>query len=230
MKVLGEHTFDSPRERVWQALLDPAVLARVLPGTERLERTGENEYRGVMNVQVGPVKGQFQGALRLSDLVAPESYRLKLDGSGPAGFLNGQGELRLEEAATGGTLLRYDLDTQVGGRLAGVGQRLLESSARSIARQGLEGLGRELRALQEQEAARAAAPAGAVAGPDSVTERLAAAAAAPPPIPTQAEIATRVAADVARDLLPPPRRSLALGAALVALGLLVLFALRSCGA
>lgn len=195
MKIQGEHTFDAPRERVWQALLDPNVLARTLPGCERLERTAENEYRGVLNVQVGPVKGQFQGTLHLSDLVPLESYHMKLDGSGPAGFMNGQGGLSLADTPAGGTVLSYDLDAQVGGKLAGLGQRLVESSARSITKLGLEGLGRELQAMEPADAS-AAAPATPVP---------------PPQAPTQAELAVRVAGDVVRDLVPPSARKWVVG-------------------
>lgn len=209
MKIQGEHTFDAPRGQVWQALLDPEVLARTLPGCERLERTGENGFRGVLNVQVGPVKGQFQGTLQLSDLVPLESYHLKLDGSGPSGFMNGQGDLRLADALSGGTLLRYDIDANVGGRVAGVGQRLLESSARAITKQGLEGLARELRAL---------APAAPMVS-------------TPPPAapPTQAEFAARVAGEVARDLVPPSRRPWVLGGGLLLLGGIALLLARACG-
>jgi hypothetical protein len=207
MKIQGEHTFDAPRELVWKALLDPEVLARTLPGCERLERTGDNEFRGVLNVQVGPVKGQFQGTLQLTDLIPLESYHMKLNGSGPAGFMTGEGDLRLADAPTG-TALRYDIDAQVGGRIAGLGQRLLESSAKSITRQGLEGLGRELQALKESAAAAAPAP--------------------PPQAPTQTEIATRVARDVASDLVPPEMRTWVIGGGLVLLVLLVLLLARSC--
>lgn len=201
MKIQGEHTFEAPREQVWRALLDPEVLARTLPGCERLERTAENEYRGVLNVQVGPVKGQFQGTLQLSDLVPLESYHMKLDGSGPAGFMNGQGDLRLADAPAGGTVLRYDLDTQVGGKLAGLGQRLVESSARSITKLGLEGLGRELKAPAPAES-----PAAAPAAP-----------APPLQAPTQAEFAVRVAGDVVRDLVPPLARKWVIGGGLLLL-------------
>lgn len=221
MKIQGEHTFDAPRERVWHALLDPEVLARTLPGCERLERTGENEFRGALNVQVGPVKGQFQGTLQLSDLIPLEGYHMKLEGSGPAGFMNGAGDLRLADAPAGGTLLRYDLDAQVGGKLAGVGQRLIESSARSITKQGLEGLARELRAMAPAE------PAPAVASGEP-------ASAAPPPpapvqAPTQAEVAARVAADVARDLVPPSKRPWVIGGGILIVGILVLLLARACG-
>jgi uncharacterized protein len=208
MKIQGEHTFDAPRELVWRALLDPEVLARVLPGTERLERVGDNEFRGVMNVQVGPVKGQFQGKLQLTDVTPLESYHMKLDGSGPNGFMNGEGEIRLADSP-GGTTLRYDLDAQVGGRVAGVGQRLLESSARAITKQGLEGLSRELRAMKETAASAAPVP--------------------PPAAPTQAEFAVRVAGDVARDLVPAERRPWLLGGGLALLAVIAFLLVRSCG-
>ena len=218
MKIQGEHTFDAPRERVWRALLDPEVLARTLPGCERLERTGDNEYRGVLNVQIGPVKGQFQGTLQLADILPLEGYHMKLDGSGPSGFMNGQGELRLADAPAG-TTLRYDLDAQIGGRIAGLGQRLVESSAKSITRQGLEGLARELAMMTDP------------VGEETVNEEMAAAAPAPPAPPpsrpTQAEVAARVAGDVARDLIPAGKRPWVIGAGLVALGVLLFLLLRA---
>ena len=160
-------------------------------------------------MQVGPVKGQFQGTLQLSDLVPLESYHMKLDGNGQAGFMTGEGTLRLADAPSGGTVLAYDLDTQVGGKIAGVGQRLLESSARSITRQGLEGLGRELQALKTASAA--SAPV------------------VPPPAPTQAAVAVRVAGDVARDLVPPERRTWMIAATLAALAVVAFLLVRSCG-
>jgi carbon monoxide dehydrogenase subunit G len=208
VKIQGTHAFEAPRERVWRALLDPGVLARTLPGCERLERVGENDFRGVLNVQVGPVKGQFQGTLQISDLRPLEGYHMKLDGKGPNGFMNGEGDLRLADAP-GGTALTYDLDAQVGGRVAGVGQRLLESSAKSITRQGLEGLARELAVMGET----ADIPS------------------APPPVqPTQAEVAARVASDVARDLVPPERRPWVLGGVLLAVAAVVLLLAKACGA
>lgn len=158
MKLEGEHRFPVGREALFAALLDPALLARVLPGCEPLEATGANAFRAAMTVAVGPVKGRYQGTLALADLVPPSGYRMKLDGSGPSGFLRGEGAIALE-AVDGGTRLRYALDAQVGGRIASVGQRLVESSARALAKQGLEGLERELAARAEAAAAGAAAEA-----------------------------------------------------------------------
>ncbi|HVG11182.1 MAG TPA: carbon monoxide dehydrogenase subunit G [Thermoanaerobaculia bacterium] len=211
MKLQGTHTFDAPRERVWRAILDPAILARTLPGCEKLERVGENNYLGVLNVQVGPVKGQFQGTLVLTDVRPLEGYHMKLDGKGPAGFMNGEGDLRLTDAG-GSTTLTYDIDSQVGGRVAAVGQRLLESSSKSVARQGLEGLAREISAMGESEAAAAPVP--------------------PPAQLSQTELAARVAGDVARDMardfVPPERRPWLIGGALLAVAVIGLLLARAC--
>ena len=211
MKIAGEYLFPSRREAVWSALLDPEILARTLPGCSALERVAENQYRGVLNVAIGPVKGEFQGTLALSDLRPLEGYHMKLDGSGPAGFMKGEGDVRLREDGDR-TLLAYDLDAQVGGRVAGVGQRLLDSSARAIAKQGLEGLERVLESLQSAE---------------TVMSR----GAAPPlpEAPSQSEFAARVARDVAADLVPSRQRPWLLAAALVVVAVLVLLALRGCG-
>ena len=95
MKLEGEHTFPVSRPELWNALLDPDLLGRVLPGAEPLELVGENTYRAGMTVAIGPVKGRFQGTLALSDLVPPTSYQMKIDGSGPAGFLRGSGGIEL---------------------------------------------------------------------------------------------------------------------------------------
>ncbi len=217
MKIQGSYPFEAPREQVWRALLDPEILARTLPGCEKLERVAENEFRGVLNVQVGPVKGQFQGSLLLSDLKEAESYHMKLDGKGPAGFMTGEGDLTLAGEGNS-TTLTYDLDAQVGGRIAGVGQRLLESSTKSITRLGLEGLAREIAVLP-------AVPPVAAA----VTPAVAAAPAPDPPAPppvqhlTQAEVAARVATDVARDMRP-----WLIGGALLLVGV-VLVLIRACG-
>lgn len=162
MKLQGEHLFGVTRQQLWEALLDPGVLVRVLPGCEPLEATGPSSWRAAMTVRVGPVAGRFAGTLALSDLAPPESYRLRLDGSGPAGFLRGEGRIELVESGET-TLLRYEVDAQVGGRVAAVGQRLVESSGRALAKQGLEGLERELAARAPAAAAgavEASAPAG----------------------------------------------------------------------
>ena len=136
MRLEGTHLFAAPRQAVWDALMDPAVLASALPGGEQLELAGENQYRAVMNVKVGPVQGRFDGKIELLDIVAPKRYVMRVDGQGAPGFVNGAGQLHVDEEE-GGTLLTYAGDVNVGGRIAGVGQRLVESTARSVTRQGL---------------------------------------------------------------------------------------------
>ena len=131
------------RERVWEALLDPETLARSLPGCESLERLSETTYRGTLSVQVGPVKSRFDGTLELSDVRPGEGYSLELAGEGPAGHIHGEGLLSLSERREE-TGLSYRITTRVGGRLAGVGQRLLETSARAVTEVALESFERQV--------------------------------------------------------------------------------------
>lgn len=185
MKLQGQHAYDAPRAAVWRALLDPAVLARTLPGCEELRADGPTRFRGTLNVRVGPIQGAFAGTVELADLVPEERFRIAVHGTGAPGFVDGTGEIRLA-GADGSTVVHYDLDVKVGGRVASVGQRLLDSTARAITRQALEGLGRQLETL-------AAAPA---PGREA------------PPAPTPLRFAGGVARDVAGDLIRQPRPSL----------------------
>ena len=135
MKIEGTHELSAPRGRVFAALVDPAVLQRCIPGCERLERTGENAYATTLRAGVGSIKGLFQGNVRLEDVRAPEHYRIVVDGKGQPGFLKGSGELELEEREGGRTLVRYAGDVQVGGTIAGVGQRMIQGAAKMMASQ-----------------------------------------------------------------------------------------------
>ena len=149
--------------------MDPSVLARALPGGEQLERVDENRYRAVMNVKVGPVQGRFEGKIEIDDIAAPERYVMRVDGQGAPGFVNGEGLLQLAEQ-DGGTLLTYAGDVNVGGRIAGVSQRLIESTARSITRQGLQVLEQMIQARMqpvESLAAHEAPPSGAQTSPSA---------------------------------------------------------------
>jgi carbon monoxide dehydrogenase subunit G len=91
MKLEGSYTFNAPREVVWDALLDPEVLANVMPGCEKLDRVGDNQYTGAIKIRVGPVQGKFQGKVVLADIKAPNSYSLTIDGKGAPGFMKGEG-------------------------------------------------------------------------------------------------------------------------------------------
>ncbi len=189
MKVAGDYLFDAPRHEVWTALQDPEVLAATMPGCDKLELVGENEYDGALNIKVGPVQGKFQGKIRLEDIDPPNGYTMQVDGKGAPGFVRATAKIRL--AAEGvKTRLEYDGDAQVGGRVASVGQRLLDSSAKAIIRQSLEGLNATLQARAE-----------AALRPDAPTEVMPTMKA-----PSQAEFAARVAKEVAKDLVPKPVR------------------------
>lgn len=157
MQIQGTHTFKAPQKLVWDALQDPTILSMALPGGEQLEKLNENEYKAVMNVRVGPVQGKFDGKIELTDINEPESYRMKVSGQGAPGFVNGSGNVRLESTSDG-TVMHYTGDVQVGGKIAGVGQRLIDSTAKSIIRQGLGALDLQIQA-RAAEAATVAATA-----------------------------------------------------------------------
>lgn len=146
MKLEGEYTFDGPREQVWELVRDPEILITALPGAQTLEQVGENEYEGEMNLRVGPVAGVFAGRLVVSDEHPPERCTLTVEGKGKPGFVNGSGQVILNELEEGKTLMTYEGELQVGGRLASVGQRLMDTASKSMIRQGLDTLNQALQA------------------------------------------------------------------------------------
>lgn len=146
MKLEGEHVFNGPREDVWEMFYDPAILASAVPGMDKLDVVGENEFEGVMNVRIGPVSGKFQGKLSLTDVVAPESLTLTVDGRGAPGYGKGVGKATFTQNPDGTTLLKYDGDMNIGGALASVGQRMIDSVAKSMIRSAFETLDKALEA------------------------------------------------------------------------------------
>ena len=203
----GTYSFDAPQDVVWEAVQDPHVLSQVLPGCERLEQIGENEYEGEINIRIGPVQGNFAGTVRLSDIQPPNSYTLELEGQGRPGYVKGAGSLRLKSGGDGKTTLTYTGEAQLSGRIASVGQRLMDSSARSITRQGLESLDKQIQArLQPVPAPGAAQTAAApeskaASAPQPATPATAAPSPAAPATPSTTEVGLTVAKDVATDLL-----------------------------
>lgn len=150
MNLNGTFTFNGPRAKVWDLLQDPVVLAKALPGTERLALTGEDRYEGVMKVNVGPVTAaRFDVSVTLNDKVPPHRMGMQIEGKGPVGFTRGTATVVLDELADNQTQMQYTSDVQVGGRIASVGQRLLESVSKMMMRQALEALQRELAARLE---------------------------------------------------------------------------------
>ncbi len=134
MKIKGQHKLAAPRQQVWEALLDPEVLARTLPGCESLDPIGENQYKMKMKLALAAVQGLFDGKVALEDPQPPESYRLVVEGTGKIGFLNGGGRFRLEEAGADETLVHYEGDVRVGGMIASVGQRLMDMTSKMMIR------------------------------------------------------------------------------------------------
>ena len=132
MEVTGEYQIDAPREAVWDALNDPAVLRKCIPGCKSLEQVGENAFEAKVTAAVGPVKASFNTSLTLEDLNPPESYRLVGKSRAAAGFGSGSASVTLAESG-GGTLLSYVADFKVGGKLAQVGSRLVLGATRKTA-------------------------------------------------------------------------------------------------
>jgi carbon monoxide dehydrogenase subunit G len=143
MNLEGTHRFNAPRDRVWAAFNDPAVLARATPGCERLDPVGPDEFDATLAVGIASVKGVYQGKLSLADRKAPESYTLRVEGSGRPGFVKGEGRLTLVEE-DGGTRATIRGEAQVGGVIAAVGQRLLGAAARMLLEQFFSALDAEV--------------------------------------------------------------------------------------
>jgi uncharacterized protein len=133
MQQSGEHRIAAPLATVWQALNDPDVLCRCIEGCQSLERVGDDAFKAAVKAKVGPVSALFTADIKLADVDPPHAYTLQ--GSvkgGPAGFGKGTAKVRLA-AADDGTLLTYDVEGSVGGKLAQVGQRLIDGAARKMA-------------------------------------------------------------------------------------------------
>ena len=133
MKIAGEATLQAPVRTVWDALLDPAVLVRSIPGCEQLESTGENSYAMTVTVGVAAIKGTYSGTCSLTDLEEHRSLRLTGQGSGAPGTISADVAVGLSDNGDGTTTLTYEADTVVGGMIGGVGQRMLTSVSRRMA-------------------------------------------------------------------------------------------------
>ena len=132
MKIEATHELDAPRERVYAALTEPEVLRRAIPGCESLDKIDENLYSATMKAGVGAIKGTFKGDVRLEDMRPPEHYRIVVQGKGAVGFAKGSADFDLEDK-DGGTLIKYSGEMQIGGTIAGVGQRMIQGAAKMMA-------------------------------------------------------------------------------------------------
>lgn len=143
MKVAGSHELSSARQQVWDALQDPAVLARTLPGCEALEVTGPGRYVATLTAGVASVKGTYRGKIALSEQQEPASYRLTAEGAGAPGTVQADALVRLSDNGTG-TTVHYEADAVIGGMIGGVGQRMLVGVATKTAAEFFSAVERDL--------------------------------------------------------------------------------------
>jgi carbon monoxide dehydrogenase subunit G len=216
VELTGEYEFAAPQELVWEMILNPEILSMTIAGCERLEKVDDNTMHGRLNLRVGPVQGIFLGEVKSTDVQAPNSLHMIVSGNGPAGAVRGEGNIILEALPTT-TRLRYDGAVQVSGRIASVGQRVMDSSAKSIVKQSLQNLEKHIQAYQASEAKSTSA----VESPST------AAAYVAPTAPDQTQFVLNVARDVVHDLMPDAGRRnvlIGMGLAVILIGLINAFA------
>ena len=144
MKITGTATLDAPLERVWEAINDPAVLARCIPGCEALTTLAEDHYAMTVTVGVAAIRGTYDGKVLIGDKVAPGALTMKASGAGAAGTIDADVKVALAPSPTGGTDISYDADATVGGAVGGVGQRILGSVTKKLAGQFFTALDRDI--------------------------------------------------------------------------------------
>ncbi|WP_229003923.1 SRPBCC family protein [Roseibium aggregatum] len=134
MQMNDSQRIEAPKQKVWEALNDPDVLKASIPGCEELIKHSDTELEAKVRLKVGPVKATFGGKVTLNDLDPPNGYTIEGEGSGGvAGFARGAAKVRLEEDGPDATILHYDVDAKVGGKLAQLGARLIDSTAKRLA-------------------------------------------------------------------------------------------------
>ncbi|GAB3449602.1 hypothetical protein GCM10027570_24160 [Streptomonospora sediminis] len=217
MRITGSATLQAPAERVWERMLDPGCLARAIPGCERLEQTGPNEYRGTVSAGVGSIKGTFEGDVRLCDLRPAESLTMHARGAGAPGTVTAEIGVRLADLGDGRTELSYDADAVVGGMVGGVGQRMLTGVAKKMAGEFLGRIDAEVSGRSEAGAVEAALGEAAVPGEQGAA---AVSGAAPAPLPGTGAPAAPAAAAAGGACVRTFMRGAVFGAAAALAGVL----------
>lgn len=164
MEMTGERQIAAPRQRVWEALNNPEVLKASIPGCDSVERTGDDSFEAKVSVKLGPMSAKFGGKVQLTNINPPASYTISGEGSGGAmGFAKGGADVALEDVGPNATVLRYNVKAQVGGKMAQLGARLIDSTAKSMADQFFDRFAAQVNPPAPAEAQ--AAPIGPVIAP-----------------------------------------------------------------
>ena len=133
MTITGTHPVAAEPGRVFDCLVDAAILQQAIPGCEKLEKTGEDEYTAHLRLGIGSIKGSYTGKVRLTDRTRPHGFTMHLEGKGGPGFVKGTCVIELVAAVDGATKLQYSADAQVGGLIAAIGSRVIEVTAKKMA-------------------------------------------------------------------------------------------------
>ncbi|WP_431285424.1 SRPBCC family protein [Humitalea sp. 24SJ18S-53] len=162
MEMTGERLIAAPRARVWEALNDPAVLQTSIPGCESVTRTADDAFEAKLALKIGPMAAKFAGKVKLDNIVPPESYTISGEGNGgPMGFAKGGADVALAELSPVSTNLTYNVKVQVGGKIAQLGARLIDSTAKQMADQFFDRFQAQVAAANAPEGS----PAAAIAPP-----------------------------------------------------------------
>ena len=144
MKVTGKYTLKASPQQVWDTVTNPEKIKGCLPGCDRMEQTSENEYTATLSVGVGAVKGTYEAKITMVDLVPHSSYKMLVEGNGSAGFVRGEGDVKLDAQENGGTVILVEGDAQVGGTVALVGQRLMSTVSKQMMDRFFRCIGRNI--------------------------------------------------------------------------------------
>lgn len=154
MEVNGDYKFKASQDKVWKLLMDKTALQAALPGCERFEEVGDNEYEVTMKIGVASIKGVYNGKISMADMQEPTHYILKVEGAGGQGFLSGEGIFDLSEEGEGDklkTVVNYKGSANVGGTLAGIGARMLQPVAKMMAGNFFKAMEKQLKAQEDGE-------------------------------------------------------------------------------
>ncbi len=172
MEMSGEYRIPAPREKVWEALNDPAVLKECIPGCQSIEKLSDTELTAIVIAKVGPVKATFNGKVTFSNIDPPKGYTISGEGKGGiAGFAKGGADVSLEEVSDD-TILRYTAKGQVGGKLAQIGARLIDATAKQMADEFFGAFARRLGSSGPPAAEREAVAADVIGDPEVIAEAI----------------------------------------------------------